>query len=886
MFVSVASCAAIAKLVREQTDLMKSCRSSTKRSLKSSQENKSYKLTTTEKRPKTESPEEPLILLGSEMSDFNFSPSRLLPSHPGCFVMLFQSIPLLILLPFYMLLRYILLLGSLLVLLGSGWQTAQKWIMLIAALYLFNIVMTTISPLLFVIIKWSVMCRYKPGHYPIFGSYYLRWWFVDICRKFFGRGIFASTNWSLNFYYRLLGANIGRGVHISPSAEIAEFDLVTVGDGAALDDCVFRGFGVDNGCMILGPVGIRHNSSVGTKSIIAPHTFLSAGIHLGPQMSNYDVAHEKCVQPSNAQYNRMTFNQPNIAYKLIGNVILALVQLASQIPTLILWYMLLTVNWHQDQKFNTIGHALQWLCDLHRIPLYFGLRYSRKLVEPIIYILVAIVVKWALIGKFQPGPRHNSQYQLMRYWLAAKLFSRDHIQNVTDLIGRHFELVSFMYRLLGASVGNRVFWPGTHIDFDGLYDLLEIGDDVVFGSRTTIMCSTSNRLEKVRLCAGANVADNCVVLPGTTIGKNAVLGAYGLCPADSYLPESSVWFGSKDGEAVELEKGVGIDPINSLQKHMVRRTFDNNPENPSWGEGDASTLKPFGKAYYKHDASYFVLPLPLILLITLVINLLICTVHAAPLLCSIHFTAAILYGFNVSNRNYSTEHSYITCFLLLFAFYGAAHFLVVMVWATTEVGAKWLLMGHREAGANNWDTSSYNQRWEILQLLQKIRNMAGSTVHDFIRGSPFLTLLFRLQGCSIGKDCCLWPTGGDPFPTEVDLLTIGDRCVIDDGRLVCHLNTKGSFELTPIVLANDVTLRRMSKIQKGAQVQYGAMVLEHSLVMTGETVEANSIWQGSPAVCVSVIEESQQQCQPTSTAGSSSESIGVNNNNNITCNQV
>lgn len=29
----------------------------------------------------------------------------------------------------------------------------------------------------------------------------------------------------------------------------------------------------------------------------------------------------------------------------------------------------------------------------------------------------------------------------------------------------------------------------------------------------------------------------------------------------------------------------------------------------------------------------------------------------------------------------------------------------------------------------------------------------------------------------------------------------------------------------------------MSKIQKGAQVESGAMVLEHSLVMTGKTIE-------------------------------------------------
>jgi acetyltransferase-like isoleucine patch superfamily enzyme len=209
-----------------------------------------------------------------------------------------------------------------------------------------------------------------------------------------------------------------------------------------------------------------------------------------------------------------------------------------------------------------------------------------------------------------------------------------------------------------------------------------------------------------------------------------------------------------------------------------------------------------------------------------------------------------MYGFSFSNRDYSIHYSYPRAIATLFTFYCAAHFLRVLVWAAVEIGSKWVLMGQRDAGVYNWDTSSYNQRWEIVQLLQKIRNIKGCSVHDFITGSPFLTLLFRLQGCKIGKDCCLWPTGGDPFPTELDLITIGDRCVIDDGRLVCHLNTRGNFEVTPIVLENDVTLRRMTKIQKGALLECGAMVLEHSLVMTGETVEANSVWQGSPAAYI------------------------------------
>jgi hypothetical protein len=62
--------------------------------------------------------------------------------------------------------------------------------------------------------------------------------------------------------------------------------------------------------------------------------------------------------------------------------------------------------------------------------------------------------------------------------MAATLFSRENMQEVADILGRHYELVSMLYRLLGAKVGKRVFWPGQQPIFTGEFDLLEIGDDV------------------------------------------------------------------------------------------------------------------------------------------------------------------------------------------------------------------------------------------------------------------------------------------------------------------------------------------------------------------------------------------------------------------------
>ena len=80
---------------------------------------------------------------------------------------------------------------------------------------------------------------------------------------------------------------------------------------------------------------------------------------------------------------------------------------------------------------------------------------------------------------------------------------------------------------------------------------------------------------------------------------------------------------------------------------------------------------------------------------------------------------------------------------------------------------------------------------------------------DFLEGSPFLALFFKLQ---LGKECCLYPKGGDPYMPEPDLVEMSDRCVVDTSAIVSHLNTRGNFELGKIVLEDHATLRARSRV--------------------------------------------------------------------------
>jgi acetyltransferase-like isoleucine patch superfamily enzyme len=57
------------------------------------------------------------------------------------------------------------------------------------------------------------------------------------------------------------------------------------------------------------------------------------------------------------------------------------------------------------------------------------------------------------------------------------------------MIGHNHAGAGWLLGLLGAKVGKRIFWPGSGIHIVE-YDLLEVQDDVVFGSRSTFYASS------------------------------------------------------------------------------------------------------------------------------------------------------------------------------------------------------------------------------------------------------------------------------------------------------------------------------------------------------------------------------------------------------------
>ncbi|KAK0625107.1 hypothetical protein B0T17DRAFT_617244 [Bombardia bombarda] len=159
-----------------------------------------------------------------------------------------------------------------------------------ASLLLARLIIQTLCPLLGILAKWILIGRCRPGTHSMWGPYHTRWWLVQkiTSSPCTGLGVFDATDTSRVLYHRLMGASIGAGVTLHPTAPLAEQDLLTIGDGATLGQKVIcRPFAVErNTTVCLAPITIGKNASIGLASIIAPGAVVPDDCCIGPNSSS------------------------------------------------------------------------------------------------------------------------------------------------------------------------------------------------------------------------------------------------------------------------------------------------------------------------------------------------------------------------------------------------------------------------------------------------------------------------------------------------------------------------------------------------------------------------------------------------------------------------
>jgi non-ribosomal peptide synthetase-like protein len=143
-------------------------------------------------------------------------------------------------------------------------------------------------------IRWSILPKLKPGSYAVHGNIYCGKWLVNQIQESslnVLHGVYATVY--APFWYRMLGAKVGKGAEISTALGVVP-DMLTLGDETFIADAVLLGDEqIDRGWMTMHPTVISRRSFVGNGAYIPDGTVLPENVLIGVHTCAPDNAQMK-----------------------------------------------------------------------------------------------------------------------------------------------------------------------------------------------------------------------------------------------------------------------------------------------------------------------------------------------------------------------------------------------------------------------------------------------------------------------------------------------------------------------------------------------------------------------------------------------------------------
>jgi non-ribosomal peptide synthetase-like protein len=434
----------------------------------------------------------------------------------------------------------------------------------ISALVLSGLLFTVVpiaSMFLSIAAKWLIVGRFKAGDYPLWGSYYFRWWLVRRIIGVTATPYLAGTP-MLRGYYRMLGARIGRRVYIGTGI-IDTADLLDVGDDAIISNqAVLATSSVERGLLRLGTVTLGAGSFVGTMGVVGR----DASLGENAMLDDLSALQAETAIPAGERWTGSPAARDGAAPRrpdtsaaarrfgpavglVIGALLLPLVAILPIAPGLI---ALMELDWATTD-------------------------YSYILISPLLavtYVLMmcilTVAAKRLILGRVSAAVYRLDSWFYVRYWF---------VQQINDLALRLLHpifatlYVIPWYRALGVKVGRRAEISTASAIVP---DLVEIGaesfiaDSVIFGAAR--IGHGTIELAQTRIGRRSFIGNSALLPSGTHIGDEVLLGVLSKPPNDALMAmeSGSTWFGSPAFKVpvrqvnTMFDEGARFDPSRGL----------------------------------------------------------------------------------------------------------------------------------------------------------------------------------------------------------------------------------------------------------------------------------------------------------------------------------
>ncbi|OMO94048.1 AMP-dependent synthetase/ligase [Corchorus capsularis] len=375
----------------------------------------------------------------------------------------------------------------------------------------------------------------------------------------------------LNYWFKMLGARIGSSV-VLDTVDITDPSLVSIGDGAVIaEGALIQSHEVKNGILSLNLIRIGRNSSVGPYAVIQKGSVLGEEAEVLPlQKTEGGIPITRSAKANNSTV--LSSATPNKTLSDFFGVYL--VGFLSSFSAAIVYFIYIWLSTNppslQHFAFICICGALHWIP--FTIIAYVTMFGSVTLNPASFAISVAVAyLSHGLILSFLTctlarllTERQHSKQSQFKIFLIHRITIACHHRFAKLLSGT--EAFCMYLRLLGAKIGQHCSIRAINPVSDP--ELVKIGAGVHLGDFSRIITGFYSHngfiRKKVEVQDNSVVGSQSLVLPGTSIEKDVILGALSVAPQNSVLQSGGVYVGSQTPIMVKNTKHALDDRIEEM----------------------------------------------------------------------------------------------------------------------------------------------------------------------------------------------------------------------------------------------------------------------------------------------------------------------------------
>ncbi|MBC7501003.1 MAG: amino acid adenylation domain-containing protein [Herminiimonas sp.] len=404
-------------------------------------------------------------------------------------------------------------------------------------------VLIVLTALISSAIRWSALPRLKPGRAAIHSNTYCAKWLVGQIQESslnVLHGIYATV--FAPYWYRLLGAKVGRDAEISTALGVVP-DMLTLGDETFIADAVMLGDEqIDRGWMTMLPTVISHRSFVGNGSYVPDGTVLPEGVLIGVHSHTPDNARMAAgdtwlgsppihlpARETVAGYPESLTYRPSRLRRL-GRTLIESFRIVAPHAVVI------AVGYTVVLDVMPVAGAGRWgqvALALTQAGLVYGCGN----------FIFVMMLKWVMVGRYT---KRAAPMWTPFVWLSegvTNMYEGIAVPNFMRYL-RGTPWLPIAFRLLGAKMGRGVYLDTTDITE---FDCVHIGD---YSELNALSCPQTHlfedrvmKIDRVEIGAKVYMGPRSAVLYSAKVGDNAYLGPLTLVMKGEHIPAGSRWSG-------------------------------------------------------------------------------------------------------------------------------------------------------------------------------------------------------------------------------------------------------------------------------------------------------------------------------------------------------